>query len=70
MIFAKCPDCNKFTRFHIWHIHSARLPWWYYAECAECHYCTKDKLFVKRLKKHLTKVTKCGIISIENKERG
>ena len=42
-----CPNCGS-SRVYIWHICTARLPWWHYAECEDCHWCGKTKLFRRR----------------------
>lgn len=40
----RCPNCQS-KDVRIWHVITARLPWWYYAECEHCHWCGKTKLF-------------------------
>ena len=42
-----CPNCGS-SRVYIWHICTARLPWGHYAECEDCHWCGKTKLFRRR----------------------
>lgn len=52
-----CPECGCFT-IHNCHILSAKLPWWYYLECANCHWCSKTKLFLWRAKRSWIKDSK------------
>lgn len=42
-----CPKCNGKLLKKV-HILSRRLPWWWYIECWNCHYCGKTKLFYPR----------------------
>ena len=43
-----CPNCGITNRIHKVHICSKRLPFWWYVECDNCHYCGKTKLFLRR----------------------
>lgn len=43
-----CPNCGCPNRLIKVHISSARLPWWWYIECDNCHWCGKTKLFLRR----------------------
>lgn len=42
-----CPSCgcNDSDYLKAWHILTRRLPWWWFLECDNCHYCSKTKLF-------------------------
>lgn len=60
-----CPNCGCFTKQIVMHILSRRLPWWYYVECDNCHYCGKTKLFLKNAKKAWNKEYN-GILSKED----
>lgn len=42
-----CPNCGS-RNIILNHVVSARLPWWYFVECDDCHWCGKTKLFSKR----------------------
>lgn len=39
-----CPNCGCKKIWKV-HIFSARLPWWWFCECAYCHWCGETKLF-------------------------
>ena len=43
-----CPNCNHTNTMRKVHILSARLPFWWYIECCNCHWCGKTKLFLFR----------------------
>ena len=47
MKIKSCPNCGS---NHIWKVHiaSSKLPWWWFMECSECHWCGKTKLFLFR----------------------
>lgn len=53
----KCPNCHSSNLIRV-HISSARLPWWWYIECNECHWCGKTKLGLKRARRSWDKETK------------
>ena len=42
-----CPACGSAGIWYT-HIQSRRLPWWWYLECKDCHWCGKTKLFLSR----------------------
>ena len=42
-----CPNCDSGITLTN-HIRSSRLPFWWYLECANCHWCGKTKLFLWR----------------------
>lgn len=42
-----CPNCGCQTTNRV-HILSNRLPFWWYIECENCHWCGKTKLFLRR----------------------
>lgn len=52
-----CPICECYTTYKV-HILSRRLPWWWYLECANCHACSKTKLFLWRAKRAWLKESK------------
>lgn len=44
-----CPSChyqNRLIKVHI--IGGRRLPWWWFIECDNCHYCGETRLFLIR----------------------
>lgn len=43
-----CPFCGIKNRLTKVHISSNRLPWWWYIECDNCHWCGEEKLFLRR----------------------
>ena len=58
MILKPCPHCGCSNRLIAIHILSARLPWWYYIECDNCHWCGKTKLFLWRAERAWNKEKK------------
>ena len=42
-----CPNC-KSTNIKKVHSLSRQLPFWYWIECFDCHWCGKTKLFLHR----------------------
>ena len=50
-----CPNCNHTNTMRKVHISSARLPFWWYIECWNCHWCGKTKLFLFRATKSWNK---------------
>ena len=57
LIMGSCPHCGCYTTYKV-HILSRRLPWWWYLECAKCHWCSKTKLFLWRAKRAWMKDSK------------
>lgn len=43
-----CPGCGINNRQLKAHISSRRLPFWWFIECDNCHWCGKTKLFLYR----------------------
>ena len=43
-----CPFCHYQNHLKKAHIVSRRLPFWWFIECDNCHYCGKTKLFLFR----------------------
>lgn len=42
-----CPNCRS-RNLKFLHCLSSRLPWWWYIECFDCHWCGKTKLGLNR----------------------
>lgn len=58
MKIKSCPNCGTTNRILKAHICSRRLPFWYYIECDNCHWCGKTKLFLRRAIKSWNKEQK------------
>ena len=43
----RCPGCRRRNVKYV-HIRSRRLPFWWYIECWNCHWCGKTKLGLNR----------------------
>ena len=43
-----CPFCHYQNRLKKVHIISRRLPFWWFIECDNCHFCGETKLFLRR----------------------
>lgn len=43
-----CPFCHYKNRLKKVHIVSRRLPFWWFIECDNCHYCGETRLFLRR----------------------
>lgn len=52
-----CPDCGCTTTRRV-HILSRWLPFWWFIECDDCHWCGKTKLFLWRAIKSWNKDAK------------
>lgn len=44
----RCPFCGGKNRIIKVHIISRKLPFWWFIECDNCHYCGETKLFLFR----------------------
>lgn len=54
-----CPNCNS-SRIVDVHILSRKLPWWWWVECMNCHWCGPTKLFRRRAEKAWNKMVRRG----------
>ena len=48
MKIKSCPNCGITNRILKVHLCSRKLPFWYFIECENCHWCGKTKLFLRR----------------------
>ena len=51
-----CPSCKSKNIKRV-HVASAKLPWWWFIECWDCHWCGATKLFLYRAVKSWNKRT-------------
>lgn len=62
-----CNNCGNLDPLIV-HVSSKKIPFWYYVECKNCHYCGKTKLFQKKAIKSWNKEQKENNINKEVKK--